>query len=83
MVLNDCRKTHSNLGISWIDHKKAYDMIPHSKILESLKLVIVSESFVYFIRKSIKNWNTKLSSSYGEYLAKVDIRRSIFQGDSY
>ena len=86
MVMNDCRKRHTNLGISWIDHKKPYDMIPHSRILESLKLVIfklVSESFVHFIRKSIKNWNTKVSSSYGEYLAKVDIRRSIFQGDSY
>ena len=84
--MNDCRKRHTNLGISWIDHKKPYDMIPHSRILESLKLVIfklVSESFVHFIRKSIKNWNTKVSSSYGEYLAKVDIRRSTFQGDSY
>ena len=81
MVLNDCKKRHTNLGIAWIDYKKAYDMIPHSWILESLGLVQVSEDTVEFIRKSMKNWNTNLTSC-GEYLANVNIRRDIFQGDS-
>ena len=30
MVLNDCKKRHTNLGMTWIDYKKAYDMIPIS-----------------------------------------------------
>ena len=30
MVLNDCKKRHTNLGMAWIDYKKAYDMILHS-----------------------------------------------------
>ena len=38
MVLNDCKKRHTNLGMGWIDYKKAYDMIPDSMILESLGL---------------------------------------------
>ena len=80
-VLNDCKKRHTNLGMAWIDYKKAYDMIPHLWILESLGLVQVSENIVEFIRKSMKNWNTNLTSR-GEYLANVDIRRGIFQGDS-
>ena len=37
-VLNDCRKRHTNLGMAWVDYKKAYDMVPHSWILESLEL---------------------------------------------
>ena len=78
MVLNDCKKRHTNLGMVWIDYKKDYDMIPHSWILESLKLVQMSENFVQFIRKSMKNGNTKLTSC-GE---KIDIRRGIFRGDS-
>ena len=81
MVLNGCKKRHTNLGIAWIDYKKAHDMIPHSWILESLGLVQVSENIVEFIRKSMKNWNTNLTSC-GEYLANVNIRRGIFQGDS-
>ena len=56
-------------------------MIPHSWILESLGLVQVSENIAEFIRKSMKNWNTNLTPC-GEYLANVDIRRGIFQGDS-
>ena len=39
MVLNDCKKRRTDLGMAWIDCKKAYDMIPHSWILESLGLV--------------------------------------------
>ena len=56
-------------------------MIPHLWILESLVLVQVSENIVEFIRKSMKNWITNLTSC-GEYLVNVDIRRGIFQGDS-
>ena len=55
MVLDDRKKRHTNLGMTWIDYKKAYDMIPHSWILESLGLVQVSENIVEFIRKSMKN----------------------------
>ena len=81
MVLNDCKKKHNDLGMAWIDCKEAYDMIPHSWILESLGLAQVSENIVKFSRKSMKIWNTKLKSC-GEYPVNVDTRRSIFQGDS-
>ena len=81
MVLNDCKKRHNDLEMAWIDCKKAYDMIPHSWILESLGLVQVSKNIVEFIRKSMKNLSTNLTSC-GEYLANVHIRRGIFQGDS-
>ena len=81
MVLNVCKNKHTNLGMTWIDYKKAYDMIPHSWILESLALVQVSENIVELNRKSMKNWNTNLTSC-AEYPAKVNIRRGIFQGDS-
>ena len=81
MVLNDCKKRHTNLEIAWIDYKKTYDMIPCSRIFENLGLVQVSENIVAFIRKSTKNWNTNLISC-GEYQTKVDVRRDIFQGDS-
>ena len=61
MVLNDCKKRHTKLGMTWIDYKKAYDMTPHSWILESLGLLQVSGNIVEFIRKSLKNWNTNLT----------------------
>ena len=81
MVLKNCKKRHTNLGITWIDYKKTYDMIFHSWILESLELLEVPENIAQFIRKSVKNWQTQLAS-YGEYLSMVDFRRGIFHGDS-
>ena len=81
MILCDCRKRHANLGMAWIDYKKAYDMVLHSWILESLELVQVSDNFLKFVKRSMANWQTELTS-FGESLAKVNMRRGIFQGDS-
>ena len=76
-ILHDYRKRHTNLGVAWIDHKKAYYMIPHSWILESLELVQVSDNILKFVKRSMANL-----ASRGESLAKVNIRRGIFQADS-
>ena len=81
MILRDCRKRHANLGMAWIDYKNAYDMVPHSCILESLELVQVSDSILKFIKRSMAKWQTELTSC-GESLEKVNIGRGIFQGDS-
>ena len=37
MVLADCKRKHKNLAMAWVDYKKAYDMVPHSWIVQSLK----------------------------------------------
>ena len=78
-ILRDCKKRHTNLGMAWIDYKKVYDMVPHSWILESLALVQVSDNILEFVKRSMANWETELTSC-GESLAKVNIRRGIFQG---
>ena len=67
MVLADCKRKHKNLAMSWVDYKKAYDMVPHSLIIESLKMAQVT-----FLQKSMVNWKTELTSC-GETLG--DTRR--------
>ena len=54
-ILRDCRKRHTNLGMAWIDYKKAYDMVPHSWILESIELVQVSDNILEFVKRSMAN----------------------------
>ena len=80
MILHDCKKRHTNLGMAWIDYKKAYDMVPHSWILESLELV-QADNILEFVKISMANSQTELTSC-GESLAKVNIRRGGFQGES-
>ena len=67
--------------MAWFDYKEEYDMVPHSWIIENLKMAQVAESITTFLQKSLVNWKTELSSC-GETLGLVDIRRGIFQGDS-
>ena len=56
-------------------------MVPHSWMLESLELVQVSGNILKFVKRSMANWQSVLTSCR-ESLVKVNIRREIFQGDS-
>ena len=39
--------------MAWIDYKKAYDMISHSWIINSLKMYKISEEIINFIDKTM------------------------------
>ena len=45
-------------------------------------LQMVSQNMTALIRNSMKNWRVELTSM-GEKLGEVNIRRGIFQGDSF
>ena len=77
-VINYCKKRHTNLGTAWIDYKKAYDMTPQSRIVESLKLANVADNVISFIERSMNIWNVNLSSS-GEFLVNIKVKRGISQ----
>ena len=68
--------------MAWIDFKKAYDMVPHSWILESMKMLGIAPNITALIEKSMPSWKTNLYSD-GKLLGSVKIKRGIFQGDSF
>ena len=80
-VLRKARAKQRFLSIAWIDYRKAYDMLPHSWILETLGLVKVAKNIDGLLRGSMKDWKTVLTAG-GKSLGEVEIRRGIFQGDS-
>ena len=80
-ILKYCRRRLTNLSMAWIHYKKAYDMVPHSRILKCLEMVGVAKNMISIISNSMMNWKTVLTSG-GMALGQVDIRRGIFQGDS-
>ena len=43
-VIKDVKSRNKNLAMAWIDYKKAYDMVPHSWIIECLDLFGVAEN---------------------------------------
>ena len=67
--------------MAWIDYKKAYDMVPHSWIIECLDLFGVAENIKSLLVNSMEKWKVMRCSGNSE-LGKVEINRCIFQGDS-
>ena len=80
-VLKDCKRRRTNLGMAWIDYRKAYDMVPHSWIIECMDMFGIAKNTAICLRKSMSTWKTELTS-YGKSLGTVSIKRGIFQGDS-
>jgi len=65
----------------WIDYWKAYDSVPHTWILEVLKLYKIADNVYNFLLNSMMLWKTVLTLN-GQPLGSVKIQRGIFQGDS-
>ena len=60
---------------------KAYDMVPHSWIINSLKMYKISHEVINFIDKTMKTWRVELAAG-GRRLAETKTQRGIFQGDA-
>ena len=54
-------------------------MIPHTWVLQCLKIFKVANNISSVIENSMKNWKVKLTSG-GETLVEVKMNRGIFQG---
>ena len=59
------------LSMVWIDHRKAYDMVPHSWIKKSMEMCGVEDNISHLLSKSMETWQTILVSE-NEELAMLD-----------
>ena len=72
--------------MAWIDYRKAYDSIPHSWILKTLRMYRFNEKVIRFMETSMNNWNTTMKLYYSDGCIITDpikIKRGIFQGDPF
>ena len=80
-VIKEVKSRNKNLAMTWIDYKKAYDMIPHSWIIECLHLFGIAENIKSFLVNSMEKWKVMLCSGHSE-LGEFEIKQGMFQGDS-
>ena len=78
-VIKEVKSRNKNLEMVWIDYKKAYDMVPHSWIIECLDLFGVAENIKSLLVNSMEKWKVMLCSGNSE-LGEVEIKRGIFLG---
>ena len=80
-VIKEVKSRNKNLAIAWINYKNAYDLVPHSWIIEYLDLFGVAENIKSLLVNSMEKWRAMLCSG-NSALGQVEIKRGIFQGDS-
>ena len=69
--------------MAWVDYKKAYEMVPHSWLLDVTTIMGIAQNVHALLdENSRKNWETELSV-IDEQLGTVNITRGIYQGDSF
>ena len=61
--------------------QKAYDVLPHSWIINSLKMYKISHEVINFINKTMKTLRVELTAGERSF-AEKKIQRGIFQGDA-
>ena len=79
-IIKEVKSRNKNLAMTWIDYKKAYDIVPYSWIIECLDFFGVAENIKSLLVNSMKKWKVMLCSGNSE-LGEVEIKRGIFQGD--
>ena len=48
--------TKQNLSVAWIKYNKAYDMVPHSRIIDCLETAGINEKIPRLLAESMKSW---------------------------
>ena len=84
-ILKEVKNSRRNLVTVWPDYHKAFDSIPHSWLLQALKLAKVPGIITNAIKNLTKSWYTILTlPSETETLTPEPIKflKGIFQGDS-
>ena len=81
MILKEVKTRKKNLAMGWIDYQKAFDMLPHSWIIDCLYSLGLNKKLITFLQFTMKNWPVELVCN-NEKLGEVEIKRGIFQGDS-
>ena len=79
-VVREVKSREKNLTMTWIEYKKAYDMVPYLQIKECLDLFGVAENIKTLLFNSMEKWRVMLCAGNLE-LGEIDIKQGIFQGD--
>lgn len=84
MVCDEVIKNRRNLIAVWLGYKKAFVSVPHSWIIESLKLAKLPDKIIDVIKMLMSKWRTKIYL-YGETesieTSEIEYHKGILQGD--
>ena len=84
-ITNEVKQKRRNLLCAWLDYQKAYDSIPHSWILEALRLAKVPEDIIKSVERLTDIWATQIQLNSNIGSITTDVIRylcGVIQGDT-
>ena len=81
-IPNDSKTRRKNLAMTWIDYKKANDMVPQSWIINYLKMFKISDEIMNLIKRTVKTWRIELTA-WEKSLAEARSREVYFREMHY
>ncbi|XP_045474917.1 uncharacterized protein LOC123680845 [Harmonia axyridis] len=60
-VTKQAKKRLKNISVAWIDYQKAFDSVPHSWLLEILKIYEVHPEVIQLLKCLMSTWRTSLT----------------------
>ena len=82
VALRPCKQRQNNLGMAWIEFKKAYDMVSYSWVRQSLKILVLLITSLILCQAACPGGMPNLYAG-NQHLGSVPIKRCIFQGDFF
>ena len=61
MILREVKMGKKNLPMGWVNYRKAFDMVPHSWVLECLHILGINNTLMKFLEKTMKDWRVELT----------------------
>ncbi|XP_044745088.1 uncharacterized protein LOC123306951 [Coccinella septempunctata] len=80
-ITKQAKKRLKNISVAWIDYQKAFDSVPHSWLLEILRIYKVDHEVVELLKSLMSTWRTCLTWNKKSSSTPIKIKRGIFQGD--
>lgn len=85
VITGDAKKKKKSLFTAYIDYKKAFDSVPHSWLVEILKIYKINPRIITLLQRMMTKWKTTLhitTTGTTTRIGDINIQRGIFQGDS-
>ncbi|XP_055846222.1 uncharacterized protein LOC129912125 [Episyrphus balteatus] len=86
VIIEQSTKNQRNLYVSYIDYKKAFDSIPHTWLIEVLKIYHIHPKVISFLTHIMSKWKTCIEMFKNGTLLKtkeIPIKSGIFKGDYF
>jgi len=59
-ILYECKSRKKNECMAWTNYQKAFDTVPHSWIIKSLKLIGINNKMIFLTKEALSYWKTNM-----------------------